>query len=115
MPKGFAEFLGKLGEMKKINPAGMTAAVLLVKGESQEICPVGITGNLKADVSTDVKVTAAAVIGTVTHNVDYAAYVHEMPAGTNWKKPGAENKFLEKAVTRNEQKIMKLLEGSISI
>ena len=47
--------------------------------------------------------------GVVFVDTDYAPFVHEMPDTTNWQRPGAENKFLEKAVSRNIPAILNIL------
>lgn len=46
---------------------------------------------------------------TVGYTAAHAPFVHEMPESTEWNRAGAEAKFLEKAVTRNLQKILNIV------
>ena len=87
---------------------GVEAAGQLVKGEAQSLTSI--------DEGVLVNSAFARMVGTKRHpavavgyTADYAAAVHEKPDGTNWNRPGAENKFLEKAVTRNLGKIANLI------
>ena len=46
--------------------------------------------------------------------VNYAAYVHEM-VGANFKRSGAGAKFLEAAVKRNSQEIVKIVQKNAKV
>lgn len=87
---------------------GVKAAGTFIQAEAQEITPqrkgVLINSSFNQLVNTDKGVNA--VVG---FSADYAAAVHEMPDDTNWTKPGSENKFLEKAVTRNITTILNII------
>lgn len=113
MTIGLNDILTKLTSVKDVGLSGVTQGVMLIRAESQKICPVGITGNLINGAYTDVNTTGDVITGEVGYKADYAPYVHEMPAGTNWKKPSAENKFLEKSLTRNEKGVLTLIQQSV--
>lgn len=112
--KGLDGLLKNLSKIEQSGVQSVTTAVLFVKAESQKITPVD-TSNLVDWAYTDVQVVGAAVNGEIGYTAYYAPYVHEMPADTNWQKPEAENKFLEKALLRNERKIMRIMAGELKI
>lgn len=97
---------------------GVKNAAKLVKKEAQDLTSID-TGELikSAFLSTgfedSAKTKPVAIVGYGVRTADYAAAVHEMPDETNWQKPGAENKFLEKAVMRNLTKIINLIIRSV--
>jgi hypothetical protein len=88
---------------------GMLKAGTFIQGESQEIAPHR-TGILIGSAFTDSAFTSLGkgtkFIVRVGYTALYAAFVHEMPAKTNWTKPDTGNKFLEKAVKNNIRKIV---------
>jgi len=112
MTTGLNDILTKLTSVKDIGLSGVIQGIMLIKAEAQKITPVDTT-NLIGGAYTDNNTTGDVITGEVGYKADYAPYVHEMPAGTNWKKPSAENKFLEKALTRNEKAVMTLIQQSV--
>lgn len=46
-------------------------------------------------------------------SANYAAFVHEMPDGTTWKKSGSGAKFFEKALEGNKAKILQAIRGEV--
>lgn len=87
---------------------GVNAATEFVKGEAQEITPVD-KGILINSAFAKLGGSLLKIFGVAGFTTKYAAAVHEMPKSTNWKKPGAENEFLEKAVIRNVSSIINLI------
>lgn len=107
---------------------GMGVAVQIIKRKSMDNAPVE-HGFLKASHRAKVKTTGTKVIGEihvggsgypvtrtitkgknkgkqVTRVVDYALYVHEIPAQ---HKAGKTDKFLEKALKSEKKKVLKEL------
>lgn len=98
--------------------AGVKNAAMHVKKEAQELTSIDTRELIKsAFLSTgfedSAKTKPVALVGYGVHTADYAAAVHEMPEETNWQKPGAESKFLEKAVLRNLTKILNIIMRSV--
>ena len=93
---------------------GLTKATTFIQGEAQEITPRR-KGILEPSAFSQVVVEGDRLIGRIGYTAKYAALVHEMPDPTpsgkkvNWTKPGTGNKFLEKAVKRNQDMIIKFL------
>lgn len=86
---------------------GVALAAQFVKGESQHLTSID-TGNLiNSAFAKPINEGAGQVVG---YSAKYAAAVHEMPKDTNWHRPGAENKFLEKAVLRHLGEIFNLIQ-----
>ena len=98
---------------------GVKAAATLIKVEAQELTSID-TGELigsaflRTGFEDSAKAKPVALVGYGINKAPYAAAVHEMPADTNWQKPGAENRFLEKAVFRNLSKVLNLIIRSTS-
>ncbi len=84
--------------------AGMLKAGLVVEGESNVLAPVD-TGALVNSSFTRQLGRDEVVVG---YGVAYAPFVHEKP-NQRFKKPGAEHKFLEKAVDRNADRIVRII------
>ncbi len=90
---------------------GIRESVKFVKSEAQDLTSID-TGDLIASAFFRTGFLDAAKtkpIGLVGYKVEYAAAVHEMSDETNWQRPGAENKFLEKSVVRNFTKIFNII------
>lgn len=87
---------------------GVKAAGVFVQGEAQEITPQR-KGVLINSAFNDVEETEKGPVAIVGYTANYAAAVHEMPDTTNFTKPGTENKFLEKAVTRNFNTVLNII------
>ncbi len=116
--KGMSDFLKNLnntvGIIKTAGAKGLASAAIVVKGESMKICPVD-KGLLINSAYTNPMTEKGTLLSVeLGYSQDYAPYVHEMPANTNWQKPGAENKFLEKALLRNEKKVNSLIQADLS-
>ena len=115
--KGMDKVLRNLNkEIKKIEnrtQAGVTAAALKVKAESQKLTPVD-TGNLKASAyvsSPAIKNIPSAEIG---YTASYAIYVHEMEYSRSGKKithPTGQWKFLETALFSNQKEILRIIKS----
>lgn len=88
--------------------AGVRAAGLFVEGESNEIAPQR-TGFLINSSFSNISDTSDGPVAVVGYTAKYAGPVHEAPDTVEWHKPGAENKFLEKAVLRNFSRIINLI------
>ena len=115
MAKGLEGMVKVLAQQKNVGAAQLVGASLFLKGQSDKICPHD-TGHLvgssytKPIVERDTKLSVE-----VGYGADYAPYVHEMPESTNWRKPTAENKWLEKAMMRNEKKILQLMGAKLGL
>ncbi|MCK5641220.1 MAG: hypothetical protein KAJ19_10495 [Gammaproteobacteria bacterium] len=98
-------------EIKKIEgdiDDGMEAVAKFVMGKAQELTPVQF-GILIGSAFSDFIRRGRKSIARVGYTALYAAAVHEMPRTTHFRKAGAENKFLEKAVLRNTRMILRLI------
>ena len=49
------------------------------------------------------------------YTANYAAYVHEMHANVDWTRPGSGPYWLYKAIRKNEQEMLKILQENIKI
>ncbi len=114
MTTGLNEMISKMNSLKNINPQGLVAAGLLIKGEAQRICPVDSANLINGAYSAPVVKESENVLSVeVGFQASYAPFVHEMPANTNWQKPTAENKFLEKSLINNEGKVLQLIANGL--
>jgi len=86
---------------------GLTEAALVVKADSVKGTPID-TGNLRGSafhlVEEDGKHKFSAIVG---YTANYALWVHEMPAHYNFNS--GSNKFLEKALLKNQGRILQIL------
>lgn len=106
------EIKGIKGGTKK----GLIEGGKLVRREGMQITPVGITGNLIGSwygpqIFEDSKENPFAEIGLTA---EYAPFVHEMvdekfKEPVNWKKPGAQAKFLETPLKFNTKNIVDII------
>lgn len=114
MTTGLNEMINKMNSLKIVDGAGLTAAGFLIKGEAQRICPVDSANLINgAYVDAVVKESENVLSVEVGFQASYAPFVHEMPANTNWQKPTAENKFLEKSLMNNEGKVLQLIANGL--
>lgn len=114
------KFRGKKQVLSNLNRAivkiegntakGMLAAGLFVEGESNEIVPQKL-GGLIGSSFTSVGKIAKNIIVRIGYTVGYAPFVHEMPESNNFTKPGTGPKFLFKTVTKNAQKILRIIQA----
>lgn len=134
--KGLEEVLTNLSDaIKNIEGnvlLGVRAAAAFVKKEAQELTPVD-EGILRNSAFYRTVKTKDGPIAHVGYTAKYAAWVHEYPmtlrgqpradfgktkegdsfgggSGKGFYWDGGENKFLEKAVTRNFSKIVNLIQ-----
>lgn len=109
---------------------GLTVAGLQIRRDSQLKTPVD-TGKLKASAFTDTSKKPTGALVTVGYTAEYAPHVHEMPGrlkgqprpprpgskagrGKYWDPQGkASPKFLERAVSENEDKILIIIKNYI--
>jgi len=118
--KGLDEVLANLSrEIQAIEGrtrAGMEEAAVFIKGEAVETTPQrkGILAN-SAFHDTDNGAGGSGPRLRVGYSADYAPYVHEMPEGFNYTKPGTGPKFLEKAVRNNLRTILEILRDSARV
>ncbi len=49
------------------------------------------------------------------YTANYATYVHEMPAGTKWSRPGSGHKWFERQLKRNHKKLLGIIRGEIKM
>ncbi len=87
---------------------GVHAAALFVQGESLENTPVEF-GVLANSSFVDAQWFDDSFWARVGYTAEYAPYVHEMPASYNFTKPGTGPKFLQRAVSNNHVKILKII------
>ena len=95
-----------IAEIEGNTKDGIEAAAFFIEGESKKLTSIDegvLIGSAFKTPTPDRKSF------TVGYSAEYAATVHERGDGTNWNRPGAENKFLEKAVSRNLTKILNLI------
>lgn len=92
---------------------GIELAAKFIEARAKELTSKdeGVLENSTFVKMVDTQKGPAALIG---YTAGHAAAVHEMPDNTNWNKPGAENKFLEKAVVRNLTKIINIIKNVAS-
>jgi len=109
MAKGLEGMVRNLSRQKSVGAPQLMAAGLVLQAEAMRITPVD-TSHLIGSCYTNPVVDKGDKLSVeVGYWADYAAYVHEMPESTNWQKPKAENKFLERAMMRNEQKLLAIM------
>lgn len=94
---------------------GVTSAAKLVESESKQLTSIDTRELIESTFVRTGMTAKNKPIAVVGYEAKYAAAVHEMPADTNWKKPGAENKFLQKAVVRNFAKILSIIKSKIKL
>lgn len=97
---------------------GLKAAGLFIEGEAVELAPAEFGVLRNSSFSQAERRTNGSVV-KVGFTAEYAAFVHEMPMKNKGKPRGGvrkgaywsngENKFLEKAVKRNMNKILKII------
>lgn len=118
-----------LEQLKK----NMEKACLVVVADAKKECPVDM-GQLRASINYSVKVQDGKIVGKVGSNLDYAPYVHQGTGiyainGDGRKTPWGYNvdmgkykglhftrgqkpqPFLQKAITKNKDRISKILGG----
>lgn len=115
MLKGTQEVLKNLNtEIRKIRGrtmVGLIEAAYHVRYDMDKTSPTipVDTGNLRYSWFVTPKYavnTPAVVFG---FNANYAAFVHESVDAKNWKRPGSGAKFLEYALKRNKNIILKII------
>ena len=62
-----------------------------------------------------VNAVKSKMVGIVSYSANYAYWVHEMPATTNWSAPGVGNKYLEKALFGMKTRIPQILKKHMQI
>lgn len=87
---------------------GMAFAGNYVQRKAKPLTPVD-TGTLTNSSGSQVQGTEKEPSVAVFFTAKYAAFVHEMPDSTKWKKAGATNKFLWKAVVNNISTIVDII------
>lgn len=92
-------------KMRQDSHKGMVLATALVKLKSQEKVPVD-EGNLKGSHYSRTQMGRKASVGEVGCTAEYAIYVHE---DLEAHHPIGEAKFLENAISENQETIMKLI------
>ena len=116
----------EIARIEGLTLEGVVEAANFIKGEAMEITPMSDGqrlpggairegGTLVNSAFTDSDVTSRGPVSRVGYTAPYAAAVHEMPATTNWSKPGTGNKFLEKPIARNHNKILRILRDAARI
>lgn len=117
--KGLDSVLRNLNkEVKKIKRrtrAGMQEVGVFIKGEAMEITPQDkgvLLGSAFYSTDEGAGKGPRVRIGYTAH---YAPYVHEMPADSNWTKPGTGNKFLQKALNNNQHEVLDIIKEAATI
>ena len=111
---------GIQGVQKKLNEAlgminantidGVAAAGQFIKGESQKLTSIAAKdGGTLIRSAFSRQTDQSGLTQEVGYTASYAADAHEFPNKTRWNRPGAENKFLEKAISRNLTEIANLI------
>lgn len=98
--------------IKTRSTTGVTKALLFIKRESIKRTPVD-TGNLRGSCYTNTYLTLRGVVGEIGYTVFYAPYVHE--TDKRYRKKGTSWKFLQKALTENKDKIIKIIKDEAYI
>jgi len=96
--------------------AGLREAILVVRKRSQELTPVGETGNLRAWVHTEVYDTPKGPGAVIGYEANYAVYVHEIPPPPA-RSPGGRSathkvgqwKYLETALKEKQHEILEII------
>lgn len=103
-----ANLNAELSKLRGNVAAGLEVAGKFIEAEAKELTSVdqGILINSSFSKASGSKSEPSVTVG---YTAEYAPYVHQMPDNTNWNRAGAESRFLEKAVTRNLQKILNIV------
>lgn len=135
--QGLDSLLRKLdtlgGNSKKALKQGIGKAVKQVQGDAKDLCPVredGIGGRLRDSIQSSVEEKRGMVMGKVSTNVEYAAYV-EFGTGQRGKAADIEAKekinlsyredwagmapqpYLYPALKQNEEKIKRIVRDEL--
>jgi len=105
----------KVDAMQKSTMKGLIKAAIVVRRDmdaTSPLIPVGKTGNLRASYFTFPKPSKLKPVLVLGFTAEYAWYVHEM-IGASFKRPGAGAKFLEAALNRNKQAILKAIRDEV--
>ena len=116
MVTGLDDIVKDLNKAKDVGATALFTAAVFIKAEAQKITPVHYNNLLPScyvqmEERSSNKDLLTAEVG---YTVSYAPYVHEMPSDTHWRKPTAENKFLERALMENETKVQEILGASLT-
>lgn len=101
---GGQKLKAELKKYQELYPAAMNRAVFRegysVFNKSQVLTPVD-TNNLRGTATVQATEDNADGTFVITYPTEYAVYVHEAPAGTNFHAPGTQSKFLEQPLREN--------------
>lgn len=103
----------EIAAIERRSRAGMHRAVLTVLGQAKVYTPVGDTGNLIGDTSTDVFDSRNGITGTINYHASYAVFVHEID--NHYRKPGSQWKFLQRALNEMHDEVLEVLADSAQI
>lgn len=132
--QGLDSLLKKLdmlgGNSKEALKKGIKKASKQVQGDAKDLCPVGDTGNLRNSIQSSVEEEKDIVIGKISTNKEYAAYV-EFGTGQRGKSadiPAKEvidlsyredwtgmkpQSYLYPALKQNEEKVKKIIKDEL--
>jgi len=105
----------KVDAMQKKTMKGLIQAAIVVRRDMDKtspLIPVGETGNLRLSYFTLPKPSKLKPVLVMGFTADYAWYVHEM-VGAKFKRSGAGAKFLEAALNRNRQEVLKAIRDEV--
>ncbi|MCK4621339.1 MAG: hypothetical protein KAT62_03890 [Desulfuromonadales bacterium] len=95
--------------------AGMHEAGLFIQGEAQEITPQEFGVLINSAFTSTAVIFGEQIVTRIGYTAHYAPYVHEMPADSNWTKPGTGNKFLQKALNNNQHEVLGIIKEAATI
>lgn len=104
----------EIDKIKGRTGQGLMAAGLFIQGEAQEVTPVE-KGVLVNSAFVDLDNQPQGPVVRVGFTAEYAAIVHELPADSNFTKPGTGPKFLENTVDTNRDTILKIIKNRAKI
>lgn len=87
---------------------GVVRAQLLIRRDAVIATPID-TGNLRGSATTPPPtLEMGQVVGRIAYTAAYAPYVHEN-LEANFNAPGTGPKFLENAVLKNQEQVLRIL------
>ena len=108
----------ELAKMQTLSMAGLIEAVMLVEQDMYKTPPMvpWDTGNLAGSWFRTPHYTPQGPFVLMGFTANYALWVHEnMDSGIKWNKPGSGPKFLEAALKRNKDEILRIIGETLKL
>lgn len=100
----------EIKQIEGLTMKGLIQSAVLIRRDMEQTSPkIPVdTGNLRASWFTDPHYQGQNPVVRLGFSANYAWFVHEM-VGANFQRPGAGAKFLEAALKRNKDTILKTI------